>query len=706
MGILSAIFGSKREHRSPQPQLAKPTVATIPTIPTLPPKTNAQNGGTRNSVSKNNDEYIPNKTTKPTTKLENSDTSKLELELKLTSSVLETRIEQLSPNIDQNKVSTNNKPNHDLAFNTERLVAEAKENPFNAVDITKDIAVETLKIISSEFAKLFQVLPFSTDNAHKTIDLYYADEDKRIEAANLLKQQYQSKVSFTYLDPALLLPYIDEQYSGLNSDFLKEQKVAQLKDTFQHINNHTSNAEKPSLTFGVEKVFDKFNATERDTANRRLNFLGTLICDAHHRRATDINICLDRKPQVSGYCKTELLVKARIDGDMLEVYRNEMAIEDYNKLTRTLRIACGLDGADETSNITGLLRPRIRYGTKESLVDLRVNFMHASDEQGNSISIRMQDKFNFQLNLDKLGLFNFQHKLFIENIICARNGLVAFAAPINKGKNVTLVSTLLEMKNIYPGKQILSLENPIEFILEGINQIEIAADKQYGDYLKDVLRHNPDVTVFSETRTEIDAKACIEAAIQGQLTLTTIHADNATQVVGRLHDLGINHYKIANALRVVVSQRLIRKICDKCEKISDNNIPTIPHLDQYIAKINWKQAVQFISATGKLANGKLCPNCQGSGYRGRVGVFEVLRLSTTLKELINRQAANQEILRHAINQDGFQTIWSNGLRRVLMGETTLAELIDKLGYPDLEMEGLDLNTEIEAGEEEIYQLAN
>lgn len=591
---------------------------------------------------------------------------------------------------------TSNAYDDSLAFNNERLVNNSS-NPFNDVDVTQNISVELLKLVPSELAKRFQILPF--DYTNNTLSLYYSDDNKRSEAIDLLSQEYK-KLEFTHLDAQLLSLYIDDQYSG---ELLKEQTAKHLASSFNQINGHSGNSETLSLTFEVDTAFERLSAEDKKTANTRLNFLGALICNAHHRNASDIDIYLDRKPQQSGYCKTHLLVKARIDGDMIELYRSEMSLQDYNALIRTLRIACGLDGAQDTSNITGLLRPRIRYGTKESLVDLRINFMYASNEQGSSVSIRIQDKFNFELNLDKLGLFPFQQKLFVEHIICARNGLVTIAAPINKGKNVTLVSTLLEIKKTYPGKKILTLENPTEFILEGIYQCEIAADKQYGDYLKDVLRHNPDVTVFSETRTDIDAKACVEAAIQGQLTLTTIHADNATQVIGRLHDLGLNHYKIANALKVVVSQRLLRKICDKCEKVVDQNTQKIAYLDQFIAKINWKQSIQYIRATGKI-KGKVCANCQGTGYRGRFGVFEVLKLSTTLREMINRKATNQEILTHAINKEGFQTLWANGLRRALMGETTISELIDKLGYPDPEAEGLDLNNQIESDEE--YGLAN
>ena len=366
-----------------------------------------------------------------------------------------------------------------------------------------------------------------------------------------------------------------------------------------------------------------------------------------------------------------------------------MSLDVYRSFVRVLRTAAKLDSAREREDGTGLIKGRVRYGTKESQIELRTNFIHASNEQGSSVSIRIQDKFEFKFNLKNLGFFPSQQVLLDREILSSSDGLVLFAGRINTGKNGSLISTLLELQQRHPGKKIVSVENPIEVVLPGINQMEVAQGRGYADYMPQVLRHNPDIISLSEVRTSADAAACVEASILGHLTLSTIHANSSTEAIRRLNNLSIDYANLGDCLRAVVSQRLVQKNCDKCVVVEDTELPEVEHLAVYIKKLKWEGEVKFMRTSGHLADGRKCPNCLGSGFKGRFGIFEVLKISATLRELVANKPTNWQLRKQAINE-GLQTMWMSGLKRALMGETRLSEVINRLSHPDPQMEGLEI----------------
>ncbi len=607
----------------------------------------------------------------------------------------ETKQSEVKP-IKANTSSKSNQSNsftsesNDLAFSN-TLVSEQK-NPFSTLDITADIPTDTLNFIRPELAKKFGILPFDFNIATNTLQLYFTNSIKRDEALRQLKTNHpQIDFKFVHLDESLLTIYIDEQYCGIGSEILQKQKEAHREHHFSQVD--TSQGEtKAQINFEIGRLSDE--------DNRIFAILKGFVCDAHHLRATDVDMFFNRTPFANGVWKTEMLVLVRIDGMMRDLYRKDMGLDVYRSFIRVLRTVSNLDSAREREDGTGLIKGRIKYGTKESQIELRVNFIHAGNEQSSSISIRIQDKFGFKFNLKNLGFFPSQQAILDREVLNASDGLVLFAGRINTGKNGSLISTLLELQQRHPEYKIVTIEHPTEVVLPGINQIEVTEGRGYADYMPQVLRHNPDIIVLSEVRTSADATACVEASILGHLTLTTIHANTSTEVIRRLNNLSIDYANLADCLRAVVSQRLVQKNCDKCVMVEDKELPEVEYLSEYIKNLKWEQEIRFIRASGHLADGRKCPNCLGSGVKGRFGIFEIFKISASLRELIANKASNWQLRKQAISE-GMHTMWMNGLTRALMGETRLSEVISRLSHPDPEMEGLDIavnNTFDEANE--------
>lgn len=585
-----------------------------------------------------------------------------------------------NPEGQSSKTSKGSQFDH-LAFGKDRLISNTEQNPFSDIDITADISTEALNFIRPEVAHKFSVLPFNFNSNGNVLQIYFSDPIKKDELVRQLqKNNPQTKFEFVYLQEALLTIYREEQYSDIASEILQKQKDSHREHHFSQVDTLKGDA-KSDISFEIGKL--------SDDDNRIFAILKGFVCDAHHLRATDIDMFFDRTPLANGVGKTEMLVLVRIDGVMRELYRKGMTLDAYRSFIRVLRTAAKLDSAREREDGTGLIKGRIRYATKESQIELRVNFIHAGNEQGSSVSIRIQDKFGFKFNLKNLGFFPSQQALLDREVLSASDGLVLFAGRINTGKNGSLISTLLELQQRHPGKKIVSVENPIEVVLASINQMEVAPGRGYADYMPQVLRHNPDIISLSEVRTAADATACVEASILGHLTLTTIHANSSTEAVRRLNNLSIDYANLADCLRAVISQRLVQKTCDKCVMVEDKELPDVEYLNEYIKKLKWPGEVKFMRASGHLADGRKCPNCLGSGFKGRFGIFEILKISASLRELIADKSTNWQLRKQAI-AEGLQTMWLNGLKRALMGETRLSEVINRLSHPDPQMEGLEI----------------
>ncbi|MEW6736447.1 MAG: ATPase, T2SS/T4P/T4SS family, partial [Acidobacteriota bacterium] len=340
----------------------------------------------------------------------------------------------------------------------------------------------------------------------------------------------------------------------------------------------------------------------------------------------------------------------------------------------------------------------VEYATKRVPVELRANFLPTGDGL-ESIVIRVQERENHSYNLKNIGLLPFQQQM-IEHLIRTPAGLALINGKTGSGKNTTLIAMIEEYGRIFPDRARLTAEDPVEIRVHGVTQLSIIEQGEnrqatLRSYEKGILRHDPELIVIGEVRDRVAAEMVVESANLGHLVMTTLHTENSIKAITRLLDLDIPRYKVESVLKYSIAQRLVRRICTECEIVEDDQLPDLPRLQEYIELTKFKSDKPFVRATGRDKYGRDCGRCGGARFYGRIGIFEILRVSNAIRELIY-QGASLNAIRVQALADGFRSMWSVGLERALNGETTLGEIVENLGYPDPDTEGLPITAQPDA----------
>ena len=319
-------------------------------------------------------------------------------------------------------------------------------------------------------------------------------------------------------------------------------------------------------------------------------------------------------------------------------------------------------------------------------VDFRVNTLPS--RYGEKVVLRILDNSATQLGLDKL--ISHEETLEIVRDMAKRPfGIILVTGPTGSGKSTSLYSVLAERNS--PDINISTAEDPIEYSLDGITQVQVIREKgmDFASILRAFLRQDPDVILVGETRDSETAKTAIEAALTGHLVLTTLHTNDAAGAIARLDEMGVEPFMISGALVGVLAQRLMRRVCSECriayspthEELSRFGLSAPAGEEVIFYKANKLDAEQISQAK---ANGSLCGKCSGVGYKGRVGVYEVMRNSEKLQELIN-EGANTDRIKETAVEEGMITILAYSLNLVKEGHTTLEE-VERVTFTDSGLE--------------------
>ncbi|WP_017718577.1 GspE/PulE family protein [Kamptonema formosum] len=373
-----------------------------------------------------------------------------------------------------------------------------------------------------------------------------------------------------------------------------------------------------------------------------------------------------------------LRIRMRKDGVLQEYLRLPKKI--VNPLVSRFKILADLDIAERRNAQDGRIR-RIFQGRT---VDFRVNCLPS--RYGEKICMRILDNSSTQLGLDKL--ITDQDALANVREMASRPfGLILVTGPTGSGKSTSLYSVLAERND--PGVNISTAEDPIEYALPGITQCQVIRAKglDFTALLRAFMRQDPDVILVGETRDKETAKTAIEAALTGHLVLTTLHTNDAAGAIARLDEMGIEPFMVAGALIGVLAQRLMRRVCSECRV---PYTPTPEELGRYglSASRELSSGVTFYKAgtvppserAARKEAGSLCPKCNGGGYKGRVGVYEVLRNTERLQILISQGAPTEQI-REAAIEEGMVTLLGYSLNLVRQGYTTFEE-VDRVTFTD------------------------
>ena len=347
-------------------------------------------------------------------------------------------------------------------------------------------------------------------------------------------------------------------------------------------------------------------------------------------------------------------IRYRIDGVLVE--RDACPRRLLGAMISRIKILARIDIAERRRPQDG--RIKVTVGEKE--LDLRVSVLPTN--HGQSIVMRILDKDSIKVGVRQLGLSEQDFRTF-KQLIRRPNGIILVTGPTGSGKTTTLYAALNELNR--PDRKIITAEDPVEYYLPGINQVEVRHEigLDFARIIRAMLRQAPNIILVGEMRDQETAEMGIQASLTGHLVFSTLHTNDAPGAITRMVDMGVPSYLVASSVVAVLAQRLVRVICPKC-KVSHR--PTDAALEAAGIPLEIAEKANF-------ARGKGCNYCQKKGYRGRLGVFELMLMTSRIRELAFKGASTQEIRKAAIAQ-GMRTLYQDGLQKVVNGITTLDEV--------------------------------
>lgn len=371
-----------------------------------------------------------------------------------------------------------------------------------------------------------------------------------------------------------------------------------------------------------------------------------IISEAVQLRASDIHI----EP-----FEDRVRIRYRIDGYLIE--RDNAPRRLLGAILSRIKILARMDIAERRRPQDG----RIKMNIGEKQLDLRVSVLPST--WGQAVVMRILDKDNIKIGLRQLGFSEEDYQKF-RQLIKRPNGIILVTGPTGSGKTTTLYAALNELNT--PDRKIITAEDPVEYYLPGINQVEIRHEigLDFARVIRAMLRQAPNVILVGEMRDLETAQMGIQASLTGHLVFSTLHTNDAPSSITRLIDMGVPAYLVASSVVAIMAQRLVRVVCEQCKQ------PYQPS----DAVLEMAGITPEMAATATFYRGKGCSRCNGTGYRGRMGIFELMIMSPKIREMTFRQAPVADIRRVAI-QEGMRTLYMDGLQKVLRGRTTLEELL-------------------------------
>lgn len=371
-----------------------------------------------------------------------------------------------------------------------------------------------------------------------------------------------------------------------------------------------------------------------------VRLINSLIRQALKMGASDIHI----EP-----FENKLRVRVRIDGDLQEILTPSKHTQ--SAIVTRVKIIAGMNIAEKRIPQDG----RIEMKVDDSLIDLRISVLPTV--YGEKIVMRLLDRGNFLKSKQELGFTHHNMELF-DNILSSPNGVILVTGPTGSGKTTTLYAALNELNRI--NKNIITVEDPVEYKIEGINQVQVntKAGLHFATGLRSILRQDPDIIMVGEIRDEETAEIAVRAAITGHLVISTIHTNDAPSTIMRLQDMGIKPFLVSASVRGIVAQRLVKKICTNCKTEYDSS--------------DYERQLLGINGDVKLYRGKGCPKCYHTGYSGRIAIHEILKVDKNIREIIT-SGGNSDDIAQTAKKAGMQTLRDNCLELVLSGVTTIEE---------------------------------
>jgi len=528
-------------------------------------------------------------------------------------------------------------------FITQRELLECLGEQFEVevVDLS-DVrpAPEALESVEKRTATSHQILPLELQGNHLTI----AMSDMDLSTVENLRFVLDMEITPVLAPSEQVERGIERHYGGEEStvdNMLREFTESEVVEQAGQVE-----AER-------EAQEEEEEAEEEEAPVARLVTL--IINDAVRARASDIHV----EP-----LSNRLRVRYRIDGVCQEVESPPKRLQ--GPILARLKLMAGMDLAEKRRPQDG----RITMTVDDKEIDLRVSSVPITE--GESIVLRILMKESVQVSLPELG-FHEDDLDHFRRIISRPNGIFLVTGPTGSGKTTTLYCALNELNR--PDTKIITAEDPVEYHISGINQTQVhdGIGRTFPAILRSMLRQAPEIILVGEMRDEETANIAIRAALTGHLVFSTLHTNDAPSALPRLMDMGIKPFMAASSVQAVMAQRLVRRICPKCKEQAD-------YSDAFLHSAGLsREELEGVT----LYRGAGCYRCNQMGYRGRMGIFELMEMSADLREKAFRKAPTAEI-RKTAKESGMLTLREDGLRKALEGDTTLEEVMRVAGSAPVE----------------------
>ena len=551
--------------------------------------------------------------------------------------------EQLEKALDEQKQTGGRIGEHliRLGFVTEEDILDCLSQQYGVPSINLqhfEIDESIIRLIPADVARKYQFIPVSKTGATLTVAM---SDPTNVFAMDDITFITGYRVEPVVASEEALRESIDKYFGTTHAIELKKvmDDLSTVEETALEVLDED---EEEDLAISDDEA-----AADEAPVVRLVNLI---LTDALKRGASDIHI----EPYEKSY-----RVRFRIDGVLYEIMNPPMKLRDA--ICSRLKILARLDIAEKRLPQDGRIKIKMKLQGKLKELDYRVSTLPTL--HGEKIVMRLLDKDNLMLDMTKLGFEKSSLKNF-EHCITQPYGMVLVTGPTGSGKTNTLYSAISRINT--PEVNIMTAEDPVEFQLPGINQVQMkeSIGLNFAAALRSFLRQDPNIVLVGEIRDFETAEIAIKASLTGHLVLSTLHTNDAPSTINRLMNMGIEPFLVATSVNLIVAQRLIRRICTNCKEEEDAPL-------QALLNVGFSEAE---APEIQLYRGRGCDNCNQRGYKGRVGLYEVMTISEDIRELVLSGATAIELRRKAM-EEGMIGLRQSGLQKIRDGVTTVEEVV-------------------------------
>ena len=512
--------------------------------------------------------------------------------------------------------------------------AIAKQFELEYVNLDKiTIPPEAIKLVSEDLIRKHNVLPLGMNNGRLRLII---SDPLNLDTMDAIRFRLNTELDCCLASPSKISSYIQESL---------EETKSEEDDRLKHSIDATA-AELVEASRELQAEALRAEAAGGEDDGPIVRLVNLIIDNAYYMRASDIHI----EPMAD-----RVRIRYRVDGVCLE--KDNIPKNMQAPMMTRLKILSGMDIAEKRLPQDG----RIKRMIGGDDVDFRVSALPGN--HGESVVLRILRRESVNIGIQSLGFEQDDYERFLK-IIKRPNGIFLVTGPTGSGKTTTLYAALQELNK--PDKKIVTAEDPVEYNFDGMNQCQVREEIEltFDKILRAMLRQAPNIILVGEIRDGVVADVAIQAALTGHLVFSTLHTNDAPSAITRLIDMGVKPFLVASSIQAIMAQRLVRIICDNCKVIDENPDPSSLRLLNITPEDIEKHPIH--KGTG-------CSKCQGTGYKGRIAIFEMVELNSEIRELAFEKAPTTE-LRKACQASGMRILMEDGKIKIFKGTTTPVEV--------------------------------